>query len=55
MKYIAVWVLGVVLLAVLPIGFGDNVFARYAIGVGVVTAGVIAWAMLGGRGKSEPS
>lgn len=55
MKYVAVWILGVILLAVLPIGFGDTVFSRYVAGVCVLTVAVAVWAVLGSKGRSEPS
>lgn len=53
MKFVIAWLLGIVALAVLPIGFGDSVFVNYAIGVVVLTIAVGAWAGLSRKGKQE--
>lgn len=44
MKFAIAWIAGALLLAVIPIGFGDSVFANYLIGILALTVGVAAWA-----------
>ncbi|WP_156437421.1 MULTISPECIES: hypothetical protein [Burkholderia] len=53
MKFVIAWLLGIVALAVLPIGFGDSVFVNYAIGVVVLTIAVGAWAGLSRKGEQQ--
>lgn len=54
MKFVIAWIAGALLLAVVPIGFGDAVFLNYLILILVLTAAVGAWAWFS-RGRTQES
>lgn len=53
MKFVIAWLIGIVALAVLPIGFGDSVFVNYAIGVVVISIAVGVWVWFSRKGGPE--
>ncbi|KVL67349.1 hypothetical protein [Burkholderia ubonensis] len=53
MKFVIAWLIGIVALAVLPIGFGDSVFVNYAIGVVVLSIAVGLWAAFSRKAEPE--
>jgi MFS-type transporter involved in bile tolerance (Atg22 family) len=45
MKYVCSWFLGALVLAVIPLGFGDHAFVNYGIAVALLTGTVMVWAV----------